>query len=70
MHYAAVYSSVTCNAFEKAGIDPEWAFQNWQNLAEAAAKMTVKENGATVFYGWEQMSAAKAGNTGTRQLTM
>lgn len=46
------------DAFEKAGIDPEWAFKNWQNLAEAAAKMAVKENGQTVFYGWEPMSGS------------
>ena len=41
--------------FEENGIDPDEAFANWQNLAEAAEKMTVKENGETVFYGWEPM---------------
>lgn len=46
------------DAFEQAGIDPEWAFLNWQNLAEPAAKMTVQENGQTVFYGWEPMSGS------------
>lgn len=42
-------------AFENAGIDPEWAFKNWQNLAEAAAQLAVIENGETVYYGWEPM---------------
>lgn len=46
------------DAFEKAGIDPEWAFKNWQNMAEAAEKMAVKENGQTVFFGWEPMSGS------------
>lgn len=41
--------------FEENGIDPDEAFANWQNLAEAAEKITVKENGETVFYGWEPM---------------
>lgn len=43
------------DAFDNAGIDPEEAFSNWQSLAAAAEKMTVKENGQTVFYGWEPM---------------
>ena len=42
-------------AFENAGIDPEWAFENWQNLAEAAAQLAVIENGETVYFGWEPM---------------
>lgn len=41
--------------FEENEIDPDEAFANWQSLAEAAEKMTVKENGETVFYGWEPM---------------
>lgn len=43
------------DVFEKAGIDPDEAFKNWQSLAEAAKKLTVVENGETVFYGWEPM---------------
>ncbi|MBQ6529099.1 MAG: extracellular solute-binding protein [Clostridia bacterium] len=42
-------------AFENAGIDPEWAFKNWQNLAEAAAKLAVIKDGETVYFGWEPM---------------
>lgn len=41
--------------FEKAGIDPEEAFKTWQSLGEAAEKLTVRENGETVVYGWEPM---------------
>ncbi|WP_287713356.1 ABC transporter substrate-binding protein [Blautia sp.] len=41
--------------FEKAGIDPDEAFKSWQSLAEAAEKLTVRENGETVVYGWEPM---------------
>lgn len=41
--------------FEKAGIDPEEAFLNWQSLAEAAKKLSVKKDGKTVVYGWEPM---------------
>lgn len=29
--------------FEENGIDPDEAFANWQNLAEAAEKITVKK---------------------------
>ena len=46
------------DAFEKAGIDPEEAFKSWDALAAAAEKMTVKENGETVFYGWEPMAGS------------
>ena len=43
-------------AFENAGIDPEWAFTNWQNLAEAAAKLAVFDaNGEPTYFGWEPM---------------
>lgn len=41
--------------FEEYNIDSDEAFANWQNLAEAAKKMTVKKDGETVFYGWEPM---------------
>ncbi|MDR1589377.1 MAG: ABC transporter substrate-binding protein [Oscillospiraceae bacterium] len=41
-------------AFDKAGIDPE-SIKTWQDLEAAARKMTVKEGGETVFYGWEPM---------------
>lgn len=43
------------DVFEAEGIDVEEAFENWQSLAEVAEKLTVKENGETVFYGWEPM---------------
>lgn len=43
------------DVFEEAGIDPDEAFKSWQSLAEAAKKLTVVENGETVFYGWEPM---------------
>ena len=43
------------DAFENAGIDPEEAFSTWESLAAAAEQMTVKEDGETVFYGWEPM---------------
>ena len=43
------------DVFKEAGINPEDAFKNWQSLAEAAEKLTVVENGETVFYGWEPM---------------
>ncbi|MDR1298678.1 MAG: ABC transporter substrate-binding protein [Oscillospiraceae bacterium] len=41
-------------AFERAGIDPE-SIKTWQDLEAAARAMTVRENGETVFYGWEPM---------------
>jgi multiple sugar transport system substrate-binding protein len=41
--------------FKEAGIDPEEALKNWQSLATAAAKLTVKEKGAVTRYGWELM---------------
>lgn len=47
------------DVFEKAGINPEEAFHDWDSLAAAAEKMTVKEGGETVFYGWEPMSGAE-----------
>jgi multiple sugar transport system substrate-binding protein len=43
------------NSFRDAGIDPDQAMKNWESLAEAAAKMTKRENGEPVFYGWEPM---------------
>ncbi len=43
------------DTFEKAGIDPDEAFKNWQNLAEAAEKMAIQENGETTFFGWMPM---------------
>lgn len=43
------------DVFADAGIDPDEAFKSWQSLAEAAEKLTVVENGETVFYGWEPM---------------
>ncbi|MDR1949793.1 MAG: extracellular solute-binding protein [Spirochaetaceae bacterium] len=46
------------DAFRDAGIDPERAFVNWESLAEAAAKMTRRENGKVVFYGWEPMGGS------------
>jgi multiple sugar transport system substrate-binding protein len=42
------------DTFEQHGIKPE-DLTTWEKLAEAAAKMAVKENGETVFYGWEPM---------------
>jgi multiple sugar transport system substrate-binding protein len=41
-------------AFRDAGIDPQ-SIKTWKDLEKAAAQMTVKENGETVFYGWEPM---------------
>jgi multiple sugar transport system substrate-binding protein len=41
--------------FKQLGIDPEQAFKNWQNLAEAAKKCTVVEGGEVKRYGWEPM---------------
>lgn len=41
-------------AFEKAGIKAE-DIKTWQDLADAAEKMTVKEGDKTTFYGWEPM---------------
>lgn len=46
------------DAFEAAGIDPEEAFHDWDSLAAAAEKMAVKENGETVFFGWEPMAGS------------
>jgi multiple sugar transport system substrate-binding protein len=43
------------DSFREAGIDPEDAFRSWQSLARVAAKMTRKEKGEVVFYGWELM---------------
>ncbi|MFS0725700.1 ABC transporter substrate-binding protein [Paenibacillus sp. 1P07SE] len=42
------------DALEKIGVKPE-ELTTWEALAEAAERMTVKENGKTVFYGWEPM---------------
>ncbi|WP_372661551.1 ABC transporter substrate-binding protein [Cohnella sp.] len=42
------------DTFEKYNIKAE-DLTTWEALAEAAAKMTVKENGKTTFYGWEPM---------------
>jgi multiple sugar transport system substrate-binding protein len=39
---------------EQAGIRPE-QLNTWEGLAEAAAKMTVREDGEVVVYGWEPM---------------
>ncbi len=44
--------------FEEAGIDPEWAFADWLNLAEACRQMTVKEGDEVTFYGFEPMSGS------------
>jgi multiple sugar transport system substrate-binding protein len=41
--------------FQELGIDHEWAFKNWQNLAEAAARCTIVEGGEVKRYGWEPM---------------
>ncbi|MDR2615772.1 MAG: extracellular solute-binding protein, partial [Oscillospiraceae bacterium] len=41
-------------AFDKAGINPD-SIKTWQDLEAAARRMTVKEGGETVFYGWEPM---------------
>jgi multiple sugar transport system substrate-binding protein len=46
------------DSFREAGIDPDRAMKNWESLAEAAAKMTRRENGEPVFYGWEPMGGA------------
>lgn len=45
------------DALEKQGIKAE-DLTTWEALADAAAKMTVKEGGKTVFYGWEPMWGA------------
>jgi len=45
------------DALEKSGIKAE-ELTTWEALAEAAAKMTVKEGGKTTFYGWEPMWGA------------
>jgi multiple sugar transport system substrate-binding protein len=42
------------DALEKHGYKPE-DLTTWEALAEAAAKMTVKEGNETDFYGWEPM---------------
>lgn len=42
------------DAFEKHGIKAE-DLKTWEALADAAAKMTVKEGDKTTFYGWEPM---------------
>lgn len=44
--------------FEQAGIDPDWAFESWNNLAEACRQMTVKDGDEVTFYGFEPMSGA------------
>lgn len=46
------------DAFEKNGIKAE-DLTTWEALADAASKMTVKESGKTVFYGWEPMWGAE-----------
>lgn len=46
------------DSFQKAGIDPNVALKTWENLAEAAGKLAVKNGKETVFYGWEPMSGA------------
>ncbi|MGP0585911.1 ABC transporter substrate-binding protein [Paenibacillus timonensis] len=46
------------DAFEKSGLKAE-DLTTWEALADAAAKMTVKEGGKTVFYGWEPMWGAE-----------
>ncbi|MEK5163849.1 ABC transporter substrate-binding protein [Paenibacillus sp. FSL R5-0527] len=45
------------DALEKQGIKAE-DLTTWEALADGAAKMTVKEGGKTVFYGWEPMWGA------------
>ncbi|MHA7965388.1 ABC transporter substrate-binding protein [Paenibacillus sp. CAU 1782] len=45
------------DAMEKNGINPE-TLTTWEALAEAAAKMTVKDGDKTTFYGWEPMWGA------------
>ncbi|ASA25230.1 ABC transporter substrate-binding protein [Paenibacillus donghaensis] len=42
------------DAMEKNGIDPA-SLKTWEDLAAAAAQMTVKEGGKTTVYGWEPM---------------
>ncbi|WP_430522271.1 ABC transporter substrate-binding protein [Paenibacillus brevis] len=42
------------DALEKHGYKPE-NLGTWEALAEAAAKMTVREGDQTTFYGWEPM---------------
>ncbi|OMD96226.1 ABC transporter substrate-binding protein [Paenibacillus odorifer] len=42
------------DVFEKNGIDAS-TLNTWEDLAAAAAKMTVKDGGKTTFYGWEPM---------------
>ncbi|GBF73537.1 ABC transporter substrate-binding protein [Paenibacillus sp. 598K] len=42
------------DALAKIGVQPE-ELMTWEALADAAQRMTVKEGGKTVFYGWEPM---------------
>lgn len=42
------------DAFEKNGIDAS-TLKTWEDLAAAAAKMTVKDGGKTTLFGWEPM---------------
>ncbi|KTD83735.1 ABC transporter substrate-binding protein [Paenibacillus etheri] len=42
------------DTFEKNGIDAS-TLKTWEDLAAAAAKMTVKDGGKTTFFGWEPM---------------
>ncbi|OMC91046.1 ABC transporter substrate-binding protein [Paenibacillus odorifer] len=42
------------DVFEKNGIDAS-TLKTWEDLAAAAAKMTVKDDGKTTLYGWEPM---------------
>ena len=39
---------------QRERIDPA-SLTTWEKFAEAAAKMTKKENGKTTFFGWEPM---------------
>lgn len=44
------------NAFAEAGIDADEALDTWDGLAEAARKLTKRdEKGETTYYGWEPM---------------
>lgn len=43
------------SVFEEAGLDPDEVFATWPNLVKAAETLCKKENGETVFYGWEPM---------------
>ncbi|MEC0234497.1 ABC transporter substrate-binding protein [Paenibacillus kribbensis] len=42
------------DALKQHGIDPA-SLTTWEALADAAAKMSKRENGQTTFYGWEPM---------------